>query len=378
MSLRNNVKAVGLTLGVWAIVFVGINFICGLIVQNRYIAVDPINKKTALKSWGYFEPNQQKRILFPGLKEYQVTINPLGFRSVGDDRNISSTDLEGKYRILALGDSMTFGLFVNDEDSYPFRLQQIFKSYHEPVIVLNAGVGSTTITDFLYYLKVKGLQLKPNLVTISFCENDLVEFRDPPLYERIQAENVTSFFKSVKLMKVMRVFRKLELAYRYRRSTRKIADARVKAILLNESKNLDDILYVAAYQSGKQLSDPGSEDLRGAWQKYFAALDETIALLKRERVNLLYVLYPHISTVFEQVAQDYQDILIAHLKEQGVDYVDLRPAFKSRKGQYLELYNNLPRDFHLSGKGNQIVAEAIYEKIKGQNDFREIEIAKNE
>ena len=42
------------------------------------------------------------------------------------------------------------------------------------------------------------------------------------------------------------------------------------------------------------------------------------------------------------------------------------PAFKERKNQYLELYNDLPRDFHLSALGNKILAYEIYDKIKNR------------
>lgn len=357
-------KQVAFTLVAWALGLLLVNGICGLIVRNRYIAVDPVSRKTAGVSWGYFEPGQKKIILFPGLKEYTVTINRLGLRSVGTVPDPAVEDLQDRYRILAVGDSFTFGLFVNDEDTFPYRLQQLLDKSGEKAAVLNAGVGSTTMTDFLHYLKVKGLGLKPQLVTFSFCENDLVEMQDVPFYERLLRENVFSLEKTFKLAKFMRVFRKFELAKRYQRSTNKIKEERVRKALLDESKDLEDILRVATYQSGLPLNEPRHPDLQKNWERYFQALDETVALLRREGVEILFVIYPHIATVFDRVPEDYQDILIEHLERNNIEYIDLRPAFKERKDQALALYNNLPRDFHLSGTGNQLVAEEIFDKIR--------------
>src|SRR3989338_6859634 len=150
-------KEVIFTLISWVIVLSAINFLCGLIVKNTYIAVDAIDEKAAQTSFGYFKPDQDKVILFPGLEPYHVRINSLGLRSVGTAGELSLEEIQNKYRILAMGDSLTFGLFVDDEDSYPYRLQNILSEEGKNAVVLNAGVGSATITDYIYYLKVKGL-----------------------------------------------------------------------------------------------------------------------------------------------------------------------------------------------------------------------------
>lgn len=360
---KSHFKTVVFTMLTWAVLLSGINFICGLIVKNRYIAVDPIDYKTALSSWGYFNPNQEKLILFPGIKEYKVTINSLGLRSTAPE-DITLQQIKDRYRILAIGDSITFGQFVDDEDTYPYQLGNILQEENKNAVVLNAGVGWSTITDFLYYLKIKGLGLKPHLVVLSFCENDLHGLDDEPVYERLKKSVKFSVFKTIKLANFMRIFRKAELQRRYARSTNKIKDVRVREILLKKSKNLDDILYVQAYEGELPAMDPRHKDLEKSWQKYFANLDEIIALLQANHIDFVFVIYPNIVTVFDKAKDNYQDILIEYLSKKKVEYVDLLPLFKQHKDQYLTLYHDLPRDFHLGNYGNKLMAEAVYNKIR--------------
>ncbi len=357
-------KEVLFTVITWAVILWGINAVCGLIVQNRYIAADMVDEKAAETSYGYFIPNQEKIILFPGLKEYKVTVNNLGLRTTGYKKNLTVDDLNGKYRILTIGDSMTFGLFVDDKDSYPYRLQQLLKKKGKDAVVLNAGVGATTLSDYLYHLKKKGLALKPDLVAISFCENDLNGLDEAPYYERVKKKSAFDLARTVKLAKFMRVFRKWELARRYRHWIDKKDDPRVQRALREKSEDIGEILYVAEHECGMLAMDPHNPQLAEKWKAYLKYLDETIRLLQEQNIDILFVFYPNILNVFERAKGDYHDILIPYLESKGVPYLDLRPAFRARKHEALELYNSLPRDFHLSGKGNQIVAELFYEKIK--------------
>ena len=357
------------TIFLWVIFFTSINVICGFIVKNRYIAVDPIDSKLAETSWGYLKPDQDKIILFPGVDEYKVKINAMGFRSVGVNDEKFLQDFDDTYKILAVGDSMTFGLFVDDKDSYPFQLQKILFENNKNAAVFNAGLGSSTAPDYLYYLNKKGLALKPDLVLLNFYNNDLAELKGwkTPVYEKVIDENIFSIADTIKLAKFMRIFRKWELAYRYRRSTRKIKDERIKQILFDQSKKIEDVLYVAEFNRKEILSDPNQDSLKSLWRKYFENLDSIIELLDNENIDFIYIIYPDIYTVFDKGDNgNYQEILKEYLDENEVEYIDLRPIFHERKDNYLSLYNNLPRDYHLSGKGKKILSDELFRRVKSR------------
>ena len=357
-------KNILFTLVAWAIVLFIINSLCGFVSKNTYVHVNAVNKKIADKTFGYFEPNQHKRILFPGLKPYIVTVDSNGFRSVGVDSG-DYLEKEDVFKILCVGDSYTFGAFVDDEDSYPFRLQSFLQNHKKEAIVLNAGIGGGTASDYIYYLKEKGLALKPDIVIMNFCPNDIkgILSSKAPLYEKMIQENQFSLFKTIKLLKIMRMFRRFEVNYKYHRYLIKIKDPVIKKILVNESKELEDILRVAAFREGKKVTAPYDESLEKNWQAYLASLDESIELLRKENIRFIYFIYPNILTIYDRTDGLYQDILKDFLDERGVEYIDLTPVFREQRENYFALYNNPPRDFHLSGDSNQILAEEIYARL---------------
>ena len=102
-----------------------------------------------------------------------VKINSLGFR----DREISVKKPPGTYRIVALGDSTTFGLGAPFDQTYPKVLERElnrnppsskWKNYE----VINTGVGNYNTAQELAMLKDHGLPLDPDMVTIGWYIND--------------------------------------------------------------------------------------------------------------------------------------------------------------------------------------------------------------
>ncbi len=75
-------------------------------------------------------------------------------------------------RILAIGDSCTFGVGVGDEATWPARLQALMRRGGARVEVINAGVPGYTAYQGLQYLRTRGLALKPDLVAATFGFND--------------------------------------------------------------------------------------------------------------------------------------------------------------------------------------------------------------
>ncbi|MFH1847185.1 MAG: SGNH/GDSL hydrolase family protein [Candidatus Omnitrophota bacterium] len=365
--MKINLKYVIFTLVIWAVIFFVLNFASGFVSGNTYVHLEAVNAKLAKTTYGYFAPDQHKKILFPGLEPYTVTIDAYGFRSTGSEVDILSEEGKRARKILCVGDSITFGLFVDDEASYPYQIQSVFKEYGHGLdtVILNAGVGSSTVTDCLYYLKNKGLELYPDVVIMNFCPNDLPEMkREIPLYEKMIEENIFSVFKTIKLMNFLRMFRSFEVQYKYKRYLKKIKNERVKQILEDQSKDIEDILYVAEYNEGSVVKDPFNKKIAGQWDEYLGYLDEIIKLLNEKKIRFIYIIYPDILTVFEKTKGYYQDILVEFLTERKIEYLDLRPGFSRAKDQYLNFYNNPPRDFHLSANGNKLVAAKLLNVLR--------------
>lgn len=104
-----------------------------------------------------------------------VTYNERGLR----DRPILPK-AEGEYRILALGDSVTFGLGVDQDKTFAVRLESLLRGrLHRPVRVINSGVGGYNTVQELSYFKQEGANLQPDLVLLTYVPNDIEEKRRP-------------------------------------------------------------------------------------------------------------------------------------------------------------------------------------------------------
>jgi len=107
-----------------------------------------------------------------------VHINNLGFR---DPRDYALAKGPETFRIVFLGDSVTFGHSSVYEHTYPFLLEQRLKQWRPEVDwqVWNLGVPGYNTSQELSHLQEIGPQFAPDLVVVGFFENDLVDNRDP-------------------------------------------------------------------------------------------------------------------------------------------------------------------------------------------------------
>lgn len=116
--------------------------------------------------------------LAPGYRGFfagvPVHINSLGFR---DSREYNLEKSPGTFRILVLGDSVTFGHGTLDETTYPFLLEQRLQQWRPDVKweVWNLGVPGYNTSQELAYLTEVGSRYAPDLVIVGFFANDLTD-----------------------------------------------------------------------------------------------------------------------------------------------------------------------------------------------------------
>lgn len=97
--------------------------------------------------------------------------NTLGFR---DTREYSLAKNPGTFRIVVLGDSVTFGHGAVFETTYPYLLEQRLRSWRPDVKweVWNLGVPGYNTAQELAYLNQVGDRYAPDLVIVGFFPND--------------------------------------------------------------------------------------------------------------------------------------------------------------------------------------------------------------
>jgi lysophospholipase L1-like esterase len=96
-------------------------------------------------------------------------VNSAGMR----DREYAVAKLDGVYRIVVLGDSITAGHRLPIEAAFPDRLEELFGKRGMKVEVLNLGVDGYDIAHEVAALEHKGLQFDPDEVILAYCMNDI-------------------------------------------------------------------------------------------------------------------------------------------------------------------------------------------------------------
>jgi hypothetical protein len=116
-------------------------------------------------------------------------INALGFR---DNRDSDLAKPPGTFRILVLGDSVTFGHGTLFETTYPYLLEQRLKSWRPSTQwqVWNLGVPGYNTGQELSQLKQLGPRYQPDLVIVGFYPNDMTDnavIEQPSLTRRLSS-----------------------------------------------------------------------------------------------------------------------------------------------------------------------------------------------
>lgn len=172
--------------GIMLLVFLGFLLACELLA--RLLLWRPPAPSLALEGagrivtgfsrggYGDLLPDQRRVVTIYPDRPYLLVTNAAGLRNTD-----ALDDDPAVFRILAIGDSYTFGAYVHNHEVWTARLQEALNQRLYPaarVQVLNAGIPGYTISDELGYLRDKGLRLAPDLVILGVYTNDVFDLND--------------------------------------------------------------------------------------------------------------------------------------------------------------------------------------------------------
>jgi lysophospholipase L1-like esterase len=126
-----------------------------------------------------YQPSDDPRVLFEprpsftGFSEgVPLTTNSRGLR----ERELPLAKPAGTRRVVFLGDSVTFGAGVNDDQPFPRLLESsINGTGGGPIETVNTGVVGYNTVQELARLEQAGLPYGPDVVVLTFVVNDLLE-----------------------------------------------------------------------------------------------------------------------------------------------------------------------------------------------------------
>lgn len=176
-----------------------------------------------------------------------VRINSLGFR---DRRDYSVAKPPGTFRILILGDSVTFGHGTLDDTTYPYLVEQRLKQWRPDVNweVWNLGVPGYNTSQELAYLQEAGPRYDPDLVIVGFYANDLVGNVLPlaPSLPRRLASATQRFMQQH--LYSYELYKRIALTVRFRLMTSTADQARLNSLS-------DDDVLLSAGSDASQRDD---------------------------------------------------------------------------------------------------------------------------
>jgi hypothetical protein len=113
-------------------------------------------------------PYQQGERRFPGVFSFRYSNNSLGWRGRREYREAKPTE----YRVLFLGDSFTYGLGVNDDQTFAAQVEKDLRAGRLSVEVLNAGAPGKGTDYALKCFQTVGRKFHPDLTVLGFFCND--------------------------------------------------------------------------------------------------------------------------------------------------------------------------------------------------------------
>lgn len=98
--------------------------------------------------------------------------NSLGLR--GEEISLKAADSDNKYRIVILGDSITWSGYLPEEETYVMELQELLgkSAKNLNIRTINAGIGDAGIEEEVGFLKENFDRIKPKMVILAFYLND--------------------------------------------------------------------------------------------------------------------------------------------------------------------------------------------------------------
>lgn len=276
-------------------------------------------------------------------------------------------------RVIAIGDSFTFGWGVNEEERFTEVLERKLAERYpdKKVRVLNLGHWNYTYDQQLLILKEWAARWRPHLVIQGVYAPHLVtighhrQIRENGKLTAVEADNIF-----VDSNGVLRNKHPIEQSFIMRSHlARMVIRAALNAMSVYEYLSLT-----------LKLFQPGGREMEGHWEKASGVLRETIRYTHGMGADYLGFYIP----VDMQASRDEMNIAYrllsigggpldmeapgrrfgAIVEKSGGDFLDMTPLFQKRYTP--DLYLDI--DPHWSAAGHALAGQALYKAVTGGRD----------
>ena len=278
-------------------------------------------------------------------RDVVMEINSLGFRG----EEIPREKMPDEFRVLVLGDSITWASYLSEEETYVKRMEEYLQKLRpgRKVKVINAGVGDIGLNEELDILKERGLATRPDLVILAFYLND----SRPPWgfcgelgkrgWLRRHSLLAETIYKNIKLRRWIKEKSEDRLAW---------TSAMNKLNWSSDRRTFLRLAGLAKYDWGAAW-DPAS------WEVIDRGLEELQALSERNNFTVVVAALPVAFQVYAAFLEDTpQRILREKVKRRGFFFLDLLPFLRKYRKEEKDLYYDW---CHPTGKTADFIARVL-------------------
>jgi GDSL-like Lipase/Acylhydrolase family len=244
----------------------------------------------------------------PALRQLYAGLYPLNSHGLRGEE-FETAPRPGTFRILATGDSFTFGQGVRFEETYPHLMENLLNQAGDSLKyeVINAGQQGWSTVDELRFLQEEGLDYDPSLIIVQFYLNDVAghfEGRD---------EIANEMVKELIQRPLARSYVVFFLKYRFDQVLGRLAGSRGGA------------------QSGdhiERLATVVAEEGLG-WRQCTSALAEIGVLSRETGVPVTLVIFPMPGRRVDHSVTTITEAVTTQAHRAGLHVLDLSEAFAS-------------------------------------------------
>jgi lysophospholipase L1-like esterase len=252
---------------------------------------------------------------FSHLMGVDVKINSHGHR----DREFPLKKDAATTRILMLGDSITFGWGVPNEETVSKYLEQFLNNSHNSKTyeLINTGIGNTNTEMQVSYFESSGKNFSPDLVILNYFINDA----------ELTPKRKSNFFS--------------ERSYAY--------------VFFMGRWDLLKRKFVGGDPWDSYYRNLYSDEV-GGWTRTKASIRHLTKLCKSSNINLILVNYPELHNLNNYPFKTVNKKLKLLSSDLNLPYLDLFPFVKGLNESEFWVSSS---DLHPNGKANILYANAI-------------------
>lgn len=338
MNRKTVVQNLLLTLGSLFFAIIVAEIVLRVILPSPIIWKNPQEKYLFDPEIGFrLKPNQHAYT-----HDEPVDINSQGIR----DAEYSSTPGMQVTRILALGDSQTFGNGLTLADTWPKQLERELndRTTAGNFEVLNGGLPASDTWQHEILLQRLMTEYNPDIVILAFYVNDIVS--RPAVIRHAQDDSTTPM--------------DLRLVYLLKRS----------ALLLSLRNAYDSLMQMVApsrafLMSKEVLAGVSNPEIDKRWEQVNKSLSAMKDLTETNNITFLVVSLPRRDQVDGRLpSEKYNQRLSAVMKNAGVRFINLLgPLQEAYKVYGKSLF--IPWDGHNTAIANRVIAKNVAAAIPG-------------